>query len=177
MDSMSTRALAAALLAALAFAPLPSHAHVTVEPSTAQPNATTRLTLRVPHGCEGAATHTLRVVLPEGSSSVLPMPKAGWTLVTVKQPLDEPLDDRHGGKITDVVRQVIWTGGRLDHEHYDEFVVRFRTPNRPGATLPILATQDCEGGKRAPWTEVAREGQRASDLKYPAPLLRLTAGQ
>ena len=39
--------------------------------------------LRVPHGCEGAATIALRVRIPEGMIAVKPMPKPGWKIDTV----------------------------------------------------------------------------------------------
>lgn len=172
MRSFSHRA--ALLAAALAVLPATAFAHITIEPSSAPANATLRLTVRVPHGCGAAPTTSLHVVLPAGSLGVQPMPKAGWSLATTKEALDEPLDDGHGGKITHVVSQVTWSGGRLDSEYYDEFVVRFRTPNRPGTTVPVLATQTCEGGGTAAWTELVAEGQRASAVKMPAPLLRLT---
>ena len=42
----------------------------------------TQITFRVPHGCDGAATDTLEVKIPEGVTSVQPKLMAGWTIET-----------------------------------------------------------------------------------------------
>jgi periplasmic copper chaperone A len=60
-----------------------AQAHVTLEASEAPVGATHKAVLRVPHGCEGAATTRVRLKIPEGVIAVKPMPKANWTLETV----------------------------------------------------------------------------------------------
>jgi uncharacterized protein YcnI len=157
----------------LAFA-LPAAAHVTLDTREAPAGTTLRAAFRVPHGCEGAAMTRMRVRIPDGVTAVKPMPKAGWELATVKGPLAVPVSDGHGGTVTEGVREVTWTGRLLD-EHYDEFVVRFALPDRPGQTLAFPVVQECEGGKVARWIDVPAAGQKADDLREPAPLLRLVA--
>ena len=43
---------------------------------------TAKIVLRVPHGCDGQATLTVAIELPEGLYAAKPMPKADWTLAT-----------------------------------------------------------------------------------------------
>jgi periplasmic copper chaperone A len=153
----------------------PAAAHVTLEVQAAQAGAAFKAVFRIPHGCEGSATVGLHVVLPEGSLDARPMPKPGWTLRTVRRPLAEPVPDGHGGEMRETAAEIVWEGGRLEDAHYDEFVVRFRTPDRPGETVWIPVTQTCEGGKVAAWTEVPEPGRRVTDYRRPAVVLRLTA--
>jgi uncharacterized protein YcnI len=161
----------ALLIAALAAAPLaPATAHVTVEPAAAAPNATIRVTYRVPHGCGTAGTTRLRVVLPEGVTAARPMPKPGWTLTLVPRP-DAPPPTGHGAAVE--LAEVIWEGGLLPNAHYDEFVLRFRTPNTPGESLWLPVIQGCEGGLETAWTQVPGPGQRITELPTPAAQLRL----
>ena len=58
-------------------------AHVTLETRESPVGAPYKAVLRVPHGCEGAATIALRVRVPEGMIAVKPMPKPGWKIETV----------------------------------------------------------------------------------------------
>jgi hypothetical protein len=60
----------------------PTAAHVTLETQEARVGEPYKAVLRVPHGCEGAATTALRVRIPDGVIAVKPMPKPGWTLAT-----------------------------------------------------------------------------------------------
>ena len=63
-----------ALLLALA-STNPALAHVTLAVPTATPGTGYKAVLRVPHGCDGAATTGIRVQIPEGYIAVKPMPK------------------------------------------------------------------------------------------------------
>src|SRR5438270_29360 len=60
----------------------PAIAHVTLESQEAKVDGGYKAVLRVPHGCNGSATTSIRVKLPEGVIGVKPMPKPGWTLTT-----------------------------------------------------------------------------------------------
>jgi uncharacterized protein YcnI len=163
MSSLRHAVLACGLLAAG-----PAAAHVTLEVQQAPANSTYRAVFRVPHGCEAAATTRFIVRLPEGVTQARPMPKPGWTLrVTYRG--EAPAGH---GAIADA-SEIVWEGGRLPNEHYDEFVIRIRLPDRPGELLHIPAIQECEDGSRAAWEEIPQPGQRVSALRYPAPALRL----
>jgi uncharacterized protein YcnI len=53
-------------------------------------------------------------------SGIQPMPKQGWTVETV-QGKDATEYDFHGGKISEGFKEVVWSGGRLADDNYDEF--------------------------------------------------------
>lgn len=149
-------------------------AHVTLETSEAPANSTQKVVLRVPHGCDGQATHTVRVLIPEGFIGVKPMPKPGWQVETRKGPYARSYD-YFGNKLAEGVKEVVWSGGNLLDEHYDEFVLRGRvTDLPPGTMLWFKTVQDCKDGSER-WIEVPAEGRKASDLKRPAPGLKVVA--
>lgn len=161
--------IGAAAVAALLLAPAPAaRAHVTLETAEAPPNSWYRAVFRVPHGCEGAATIRITVRLPAGITGARPMPKPGWTLTLTPRP-DAPPPTGHGA--TPEVGVITWEGGPLPNAHYDEFVIRFRTPATPGELwIPVL--QECEGGRSTNWAATPAPGERAAT---PAPRLRVVA--
>jgi uncharacterized protein YcnI len=147
-------------------------AHVTLETAEAPANSSYKAVLRVPHGCAGQATHTVRVQIPEGFIAVKPMPKPGWKLETRKGPYAKTYD-YFGSKLSEGVKEVIWSGGELLDEHYDEFVLRGRIADLPpGSVLWFKTVQECANGAER-WIEIPAENQKASDLKYPAPSLKV----
>ncbi|UOM32675.1 DUF1775 domain-containing protein [Acuticoccus sp. I52.16.1] len=174
--TMMTRLLGGATAAAaLLSMPLAAFAHVSLEVGEAPANSTYKAIFRVPHGCDGQATRTFTVVLPEGFIDAKPMPKAGWTLETVKAPFAKTYT-LWGDQVSEGVTEVRWSDGSLDDGHYDEFVVRGRvTGFAPGTQLPFKAVQTCADGEVA-WTEVAAPGADPHDLAHPAPVLTVAAG-
>ncbi|UYN99215.1 MAG: DUF1775 domain-containing protein [Devosia sp.] len=158
--------LAATTLIALAST---SFAHSTFEVQDANIGAAYKAILRVPHGCGTEATHTVRVQIPEGFYSVKPMPKAGWTLETVTGPYENTYLD-HGTEVSEGVREIIWSGGNLPNEWYDEFVFRgtFAGSLQPGK-IYFPAVQECANGEEA-WIDTNEAGD------MPAPSVTLTAG-
>lgn len=162
---MKTMILAAALLAA---GTATAFAHATLEVQEAPVGSTYKAVLRVPHGCEGEATLKVRIKIPEGVIAVKPMPKAGWTLETVKGPYAKTYD-YYGTPTSEGVTEIVWTGELLD-EHYDEFVFRGRlTEGLPvGETLFFPTVQEC-ATKAERWIEIPAAGQDAHDLESPAP--------
>jgi uncharacterized protein YcnI/copper(I)-binding protein len=152
-------------------------AHVTFEGREVAPASTQRFVLRVPHGCDGQPTRTLRVTIPEGVVQVKPMPKAGWTLTATPAPLTRP-SKVGSAMITEGVRELVWSGGDLPDGFYDEFVFRARIADdvAPGTRLFFPAVQDCPAGQAA-WTQLPAEGQDPHSLKMPAPMVRLAQSQ
>jgi uncharacterized protein YcnI len=150
-------------------------AHVTLETQTAPIGSTYKAVARVPHGCKGAATTKVRVQIPEGVIAVKPMPKPGWTLETVKGKYDKAYD-YYGTPTSEGVREVVWSGGKLLDEHYDEFVFRayLTTDLKPDTMLYVPIVQECEGGAVERWIEIPAAGKVSDDYKFPAPGLELT---
>ena len=95
-----------------------AHAHITLENQQAPAGSFYKAVLRVSHGCNGSATVKLRVHIAEGVTSVKMQPKPGWKAATVKGKLTVPLDDGHGNKITEVIREATWSAGRLLDENW-----------------------------------------------------------
>jgi hypothetical protein len=121
------------LLGAVAFAAVTAHAHVAVEPKSAPVNSYTRLTFRVGHGCDAAATIALTVKFPDDLKTVRPQPKPGWTVEMKKEPVVE----------------VTWRG-RLDADYFDDFGALVHLPSTPGIRR-FAIKQECEG-KSMEWT-------------------------
>jgi periplasmic copper chaperone A len=87
--------------------------------------------------------------------------------------IDPPLDDGHGGGITEVVSEVAWSGGPLEDAHFDEFGLTMRLPDRPNATLYFPVVQECGKGGIHRWIEIPEAGKAAGDYREPAPAVLL----
>jgi uncharacterized protein YcnI len=130
-------------------------AHVTLADQAALAGTTYRATLRVGHGCDGAATTAIRVSIPAGFKGAKPMPKPGWTLAL---------------SATDIT----WTatpGNALPDAYYDEFVLRGGLPATAGA-MWFKVLQSCEKGS-VDWADIPAPGTDAHSLKTPAALLEI----
>ena len=120
------------LAAAFGLAATGTHAHVVVEPKAAAPGSYTKITFRVGHGCDAAATTALIVTFPDDVKIAHAQPKAGWTLEVRKDP----------------VVQLTWRG-KLESDYFDEFAALIRVPDKVGQRR-FAIKQECEG-KNANW--------------------------
>lgn len=112
-------------------------AHMTLERGEAAVGSTYKAVFRVPHGCGGKPTNVVRVRIPDGVIAVKPMPKARWTLEKIRGAYDTTYE-YHGSQVSEGVREVVWSGGNLLDDEYDEFVLRgFLTPGLPWARRSI----------------------------------------
>lgn len=172
MKKMTTAAFAA-LFSCVAVS---AQAHATLEQGEAAAGSYYKAVMRIPHGCEGQATHTVSIEVPEGLIGVKPMPKPGWDLQTRTGPYLNTYTN-HGREVSEGVVEVTWSGGALPDDWYDEFIFRGKLADvlEPGATLYFRTTQTCEDGSVA-WTEIPAEGQTRGDLRHPAPGLSITQG-
>jgi uncharacterized protein YcnI len=148
-------------------------AHVTLENRQATPASYYKAVFAVPHGCAGSATVKIRVQIPEGVIAVKPMPKPGWTLDMVKGKYSTSYE-LHGAAISEGVKEVTWSGGKLADDNYDEFVLAsFLTGSlKPNTTLYFPVVQECEQGVSR-WIEIPQEGKPGHDSKSPAPGVKL----
>lgn len=179
-DMIQSNNLPSAVLASvfLAFSAGPLRAHATLEASEAAVGSYYKAVIKVPHGCQGSPTTALRVTVPEGLVGVKPMPKPGWDIATRKASYPHPVLGYKGKLLTEGVVEIVWSGGRLLDEHYDEFVFQalVSPSTSTGTLLPVPIKQTCETGEVA-WSEVAAPGKADAKLAFPAPLLKVTAGQ
>ncbi len=151
-----------------------AQAHVVLQDPAAAAGTGYRATFTVGHGCEGSATTSIKVRIPDGFLGAKPMPKAGWTLTTTTSKLAKPYDS-HGKTITEDVSEVTWTAtsqdSALPDAWYDEFVLRGTTPHQPGV-LWFKVLQSCEKGQND-WSQVPASGSSTKGLKSPAALLEV----
>lgn len=158
-------AIAVATLTAFA---VPALAHVSLEVTEARLGSTYKAILRVPHGCAGAATTTLRVQIPEGFFAVKPMPKPGWTISLTSGTYKNSYDN-YGTAVTEGVKEIVWSGGQLPDAYYDEFVFR---GTFAGSLLPgpfyFPTVQEC-GATEEPWIDTSGD----ENAELPAPSVEL----
>src|SRR5215207_3354713 len=109
---MLAKTVCGALTAAIIAVATTALAHSTLETSQASPNSTYKGVLRVPHGCKGEATRTVRIQIPETIIDVRPMPKAGWTLTTARGAYAKSYD-LYGKPVADGVKEIVWSRGEL----------------------------------------------------------------
>lgn len=152
----------------------PALAHVTLEKGEAPVGSTYKAVFRVPHGCEGSPTNVVRIQIPEGVISIKPMPKAGWTLEKVRGKYAKTYD-YYGTPTSEGVKEIVWSGGNLGDDEYDEFVLRgfLAGDFKVGEMLYFPVVQECPEGKAERWIEVPAAGQTSDDLELPAPGIKL----
>ena len=149
-------------------------AHVTLETQQAPVGAPYKAVLRVPHGCDGAATVALRVRVSEGVIAVKPMPKLGWKIETVSGKYPKPYSFFRDEKLSEGVLEISFSGGNLPDSYYDEFVFSgfLAGDLEPGKVLYFPVVQECEKGVHR-WIEIPAAGKSTSDYPEPAPGLKL----
>jgi periplasmic copper chaperone A len=144
-------ALAAGLLAAIA---APAQAVNVPDGGAVPPGRVSVVHFRVLEGCEGQATESLELRIPEGVTQVIPEAVPGWTVATETV-------DRDGVPEVSMVR---WTGGPLPDGQMLEFGLRAAFPDEPGAVVQIPAVQGCST-TTLEWSGV--------DEETPAPVVRI----
>lgn len=150
-------------------------AHATLETQEAAAGSYYKAVMRVPHGCDGQATHTVSIEVPEGLIGAKPMPKPGWTLTTETGAYENSYTN-HGREVTEGVVRIEWSEGDLPSDWYDEFVLRGKLADtlEPGTVLYFKTVQTCADGT-VDWVNIPAEGQTSHDIKGPAPALKITA--
>ncbi|TDR93688.1 DUF1775 domain-containing protein [Enterovirga rhinocerotis] len=171
--SLFGSAVAAAALACISSA----SAHVFLDRPEAPARSQYRAVLQVPHGCKGSPTISVRVTVPEGMVGAKPMAKPGWSIETIRRPYAKPYAGPHG-TLTEGVREIVWSGGKLSADTFDEFTFSARLSDdlKPGETVHVPVEQTCETGAHR-WVQIPAAGQSAHDLAEPAPALRIVEAQ
>ncbi len=171
---MMRRTLHCTLVAAgIGSAAQAAQAHVSFQVREASVGAPYRAVLGIPHGCQGSATLTVRVQIPEGVIAVKPMPKPGWTVSAVRGAYARGYSYYHGQTLSEGVKEIAWTGRLLD-EHFDEFTFAgfLADSLAAGGMLHFPTTQECEKGTHR-WVDVPAVGQSTQALAAPAPAIKL----
>jgi len=162
-----------ALTAIAALAASPAAAHVTLENREAPVGAPYKAVFVVPHGCAGSATTGLRVQIPEGVIASEPAPKPGWKVDVVKGKYAGEYD-YSGGKISEGIKEVVWSGGKLPPHEHDQFIIDTYLTDalKPDSMLYFPAVQECEAGISR-WIDLPTQGSGPHDTKWPAPGVKL----
>lgn len=158
--------LGAALFSAYA---LPAAAHVVADPSEGKAGSYFRTALRVGHGCGTSPTVAVKVLLPDGLTTVRPQAKPGWDIKIETVKLAKPVDAGHGNMTDTAISSVAWTGGKLPNEHFDEFGLNLKLPEKAGP-LWLKVIQTCAEGELR-WEQIPAAGQRA---ERPAAMIRVS---
>jgi len=161
------------VVAAIVLAASPVCAHVGLETKQATIGASYKAVFTVPHGCAGSPTVKIRVQIPEGVIAAKPMPKAGWNVEAISGKYANEYD-YHGSKLSEGVKEVVWSGGKLPDHHYEEFVVStyLSTGLKPNTMLYFPVVQECEQGVSR-WIDIPKEGDAGHGSKTPAPGVKL----
>jgi uncharacterized protein YcnI len=173
---MSQRAAAISGLAALAitFAATAASAHVTANPSTAEPGSYSKVSFRVPNEEQGADTTKLEIDLPAdhpiASVSVRPVP--GWTVKVKEAKLATPIksDD---AEVTKAVSTITWSGGKIVPGQFQEFDVSMGPLPTDTDRLMFKAKQTYSNGEVVTWDQ--DPGNGGQEPEHPAPTLHLVA--
>jgi len=164
-------------LAAMSLAALSALAHPSFETREASAGTSYKAVLKIPHGCDGTATLKVRAQIPDGVIAVKPMPKPGWQIETVRGPYGRTYPHFHGQQLSEGVKEIVWSGGKLPDDYYDEFVFSgFLARDMKPGRIYFPVTQECEKGEWR-WVDVPAPGQDAHALKAPAPALVILAQQ
>jgi uncharacterized protein YcnI len=164
---MKSRSLVPAVLIALALlVPAAAQAHVTLQPNEAPAGAYTVLDVRVPNESDSENTTKVAVQFPEGFGDVSYQPVPGWNVEVVHDKLKKPIqtDD---GPITEGVKEVTFSGGKLAPGEFQDFPLSVQIPGKAGEELTFKAVQTYEG-------EVVR-WIGAPESEHPAPQVLVTA--
>ena len=158
-------------LTALAIAAciMPAAAHVTLAQRSAPAGSYYVAGFRVGHGCSGSPTTALRIEIPQEIAIARPQPKPGWTVEIEHTPLANPVAGEMGEAITQRVSAIVWKGGSLPADQFDEFAVLMKLPATSG-TLLFPAVQTCLEGIQN-WTTAPMEGMHMPNM---APVLTVT---
>lgn len=170
----SFRAFVCAALGVIA-GTVAASSHPTLTQKSAPADSYFRATFTVPHGCDGAATTKISIWLPESILQARPMVKAGWQIEVVRVKLDKQVTGPHGEKISDRVAKIVFSGGNLPDEFFDEFTLSLRLPKEAGV-LYFPVEQEC-GSKVRAWNEIPSPGEKLHDLDSPAAALTVTPKQ
>lgn len=164
------RLIGASLLCAAPFAATQAQAHAGLQPAQTGPGKSYRAVIGIGHGCDGAATTSVRVSLPDGFYNAKPMPKPGWTLKVIEGAYAQPFDN-YGTSMRAGARQIIWSGGTLDDAWFDEFIIKgsIGPDVAPDSKLFFPTLQEC-GAASIDWADTS--GSHDAD---PAPYVTVTA--
>lgn len=163
-----------AAVAGLALVAGPALAHVSATPTEGAAGSYTVTTFSVPHGCDGSATTSITIKIPDQIIEVTPTRNALWNVTKTMSKLATPIKAEDGDEITEKVGSVTYTAKTpLPDGYRDTFELSFQVPDAVGTTLAFPVTQNCEQGKKTEWNQTVAEGE--AEPEHPAPTFTVLA--
>lgn len=174
---MKKTVFSAAASAALLMSATYAFAHASFSVAEAPADSYYTGELRIPHGCDGKATNTVSVKIPEGLINVKPRVKAGWKVEIIKGDYQKAYE-LHGKKVTSGPVEIRWTGGEIPDDMFDAFEITGKLAGvEAGQTLSFVTTQTCGSDGSITWGDIPKDGQSAHDLEHPAPSIAIVASK
>ena len=164
------RVLTAGVAAAMLGVAPAADAHVAVQPDSAPSQAFVRLDLRVPNEQDKASTTKVDVKIPNGFTTLSYEPVPGWNVKVRKEKLATPIKNDEGEEITEQVKRITWSGGKIGPGEFQDFPISVQIPGKAGSTLAFKAIQTYDNGDVVRWI-----GPPDSD--EPAPQVKVTAAE
>jgi periplasmic copper chaperone A len=157
---------------------LPALAHVTAQPSEAEKGGFSKIAFRVPDESVTAGTVKLEVSFPADHpvTSVLTTSMPGWTAAVTKIPLNPPVVDDDGTKITETVGTITWTaapGTRIGPGEFTDFEVSAGPLPTDVDSLSFPAVQTYDDGTVVKWDQPTPAN--GPEPEHPAPTVKLVA--
>jgi uncharacterized protein YcnI len=138
------------LLGALAFTSV-AQAHVSLHPNTLPAGSFPTIDIRVPNEEKTANTTRVAVLFPPGFIDVSPGYLPGWTVQKKTRKLAKPVKTDEG-TVTEEISQVIWSGGKLPPEYFQDFPFSTTIPDSDaGKSLAFKTVQTYDNGKVSRW--------------------------
>jgi uncharacterized protein YcnI len=147
--------------------PTGAQAHVSLHPNTLPAGSFPTLELRVPSEEESANTSKVAVQFPPGFLEVTTGYLPGWKAKVLTTKLATPVKTDEG-TITEQVRQVTWSGGKIPPETFLDFPISATIPDdAAGKSLTFKTVQTYDNGKVSRWIG-------APSAEEPAPTVNVT---
>ncbi|KAJ2957553.1 hypothetical protein NQZ79_g6782 [Umbelopsis isabellina] len=152
-----------------------SSAHVTFTVYSGQPGSYLSTALRVPHGCNGSATNSVSVSIPDNVYSIKPQVVANWNLTIQYKNLSTPVTIE-GQQINQTVSNITWDNGLLPNDEFQEFGLQITLPDTgfngtDKLWFPVFQT--CVNGSTF-WGGIANTSSWDQYPSHPAPTIQLT---
>lgn len=128
-------------------------AHVVVKPGDVTTGAFQTFTMGVPNE-KGGNVIMVKLLIPEGVTSVTPTVKQGWTIETEKS----------GEGETAVVKSITWKNGTVGTGLRDDFTFSAKTPDT-ATELQWKAYETYDNGLTVAWDKSATEQPKKADGK------------
>jgi uncharacterized protein len=144
-----------------------AQAHVSLHPNTVPAGSYPTLQIRVPSEEESANTSKIAVQFPPGFLEVSTGYLPGWKAEVQTTKLATPVKTDEG-TITEQVREVTWSGGKIPPENFLDFPISATIPDdAAGKALTFKTIQTYDNGKVTRWIG-------APDSEEPAPTINVT---